>query len=137
TLLGQNLLHSSGVLDADVSVIDALDLSGTFLLKAPPSATEQTLVGTLQRVPGFVFVADYTPASGPDEEEDGELIDEGYYENTFGPFDYTTFLTRERNGEFPSQGGAVDPSLALDKQTNNNTVGTGPGRSRKDGRVAG
>src|SRR5262249_40256815 len=118
TQYGQNLLHSAGVLDQDASVIAALDLSGTFLLQSPPNTTQQALTSQLQRVPGFVFVDDYESNWDPDsppgreDEDGGDLIDRDYYEETFGPFDYYTFRSRENGGEFPDQGGPAPLAAA-------------------------
>src|SRR5262249_17737561 len=92
TQLGQNLLHSAGVLEQDVTVDKALDLSGTFILQTPPNVTEQTLTSELQEVPNFVFVQDYEQEPDaspegqpePEEEEDGgDLVNLEYYEQTY------------------------------------------------------
>ncbi len=133
TQYGQNLLHASGVADQDARVVAALDLSGTFLVQAPPDVDQQTLSSELQAVPGFVFVQDFVrdqdaeDDGGPVGDEDGgDLIDQDYYEQTYGPFDYATFVHREAAGDFPYQGGPVDtPPAPADVLTNNNTGSTG------------
>jgi hypothetical protein len=131
---GQNLLHASGIADQNARVVAALDLSGTFLVQAPPEADQPTLTSELQAVPGFVFVQDYTPDDGPPvigeedggDEDGGDLIDQDYYETTYGPFDFGRFVYREQNGEFPDQGGPVDsPPGPADVLGNNNGGSTG------------
>src|SRR5262249_57738392 len=56
---GRNLLGSAGIAAADVSVTQALDRSGSYLLQTPLDVTQWTLTAELQGVPGFVFVQDY------------------------------------------------------------------------------
>jgi hypothetical protein len=46
-------------------------------------------------------------------------------EQIFGPFDYDLFLEREKNGEFPFQGGDVPGISPYDSLTNNNAGSTG------------
>ena len=46
-------------------------------------------------------------------------------EQIFGPFDYDSFLEREKNGEFPFQGGEVPVISPYDSLTNNNSGSTG------------
>ncbi len=126
--VGANLLHSVGLQDQDVTILQALDLSGTFVVQTPVSVTEPILTSELQRIPGFNFVQDYDPDAGGevDDEEDGDLIDMDYYEETFGPFDYKTFLQREANGPLGGQGGPVTtPPAPADVRTNNNNGATG------------
>src|SRR5262249_54592717 len=93
----QNPLHPIGLRDQDVPSVQAIDLSGTFVVQTPLGVTQQTLTGELQQVPGFSFVEDYTPdgADGQAQDDGGDLIDLDYYEQTYGPFDYETFLRRE------------------------------------------
>src|SRR5439155_6471738 len=47
---GQNLLSFAGVADQDVHVLNALDLSGSFLVQAPLDVNEPTLTAELQGV---------------------------------------------------------------------------------------
>jgi hypothetical protein len=131
---GQNLLNASGVPAQDARVEAALDLSGTFVVQTPPDLTEQTLTAELQAVPNFVFVQDYQPpdadpATGQPagaDEEGGDLINQDYYEEQYGPFDYNQFLTQERNGQVPPEGGLVTSADATaDVLTNNNNGSTG------------
>ena len=46
-------------------------------------------------------------------------------EALFGPFDYDVFLEREKNGEFPFQGGDVEVISPYNSLTNNNVGATG------------
>jgi hypothetical protein len=46
-------------------------------------------------------------------------------EQIFGPFDYDDFLAREKNGEFPFQGGDVPVITPYNSLTNNNAGATG------------
>jgi hypothetical protein len=119
---GQILLHAAGVTDDKVQVLDALDLSGTFLIQTPVAVTQATLTSELKGVPGFVFVQDFQ--SDQEREDESDLIDQEYYQNTYGPFDYSTFVHREAAGEFPGQDGSVT-SAPIDVQTNNNAGSTG------------
>jgi hypothetical protein len=130
---GQNLLHSSGIADADAQVLTALDLTGTFLVQTPTSVEEDTLTSELQSVPGFVTVFEFEDgkddagAEGGDE-DGGDLINQDYYENTYGPFDYGNYLKQYGNGDFPPQGGPVTPPPGSnDVLTNNNTGASGTG----------
>jgi hypothetical protein len=112
---GANLLHASGLNDADVQVTSAVDLSGTFLVQAPPTVTQSTLTAELQNVPGFVFVQDYTPDKGAVGEDNNgginapDLINGDAYNAQFGPFDYNAFVAREKSGQVPPDGGPVPP----------------------------
>jgi hypothetical protein len=122
TQYGKNLLQSAGVTDEEVSVVDALDFSGSFVVKTAPELTKEALTSELQVVPGFIFVEDY-------EEADPATLRKitparTRSEEFYGPFDYDTFLTREKNGEFPDQGGLVDSEPA-EVLTNTNAGSTG------------
>src|SRR5947209_3305245 len=55
TRLGQNLLHESGVTDQQAQVVEALDLSGTFVVQTPTDVEQSDVTDTLHAVPGFVF----------------------------------------------------------------------------------
>src|SRR5262249_46273528 len=86
----------------------------------------------LQNVPGFVTAFEFDDGKDEDateEEEEGEetggdLLDRDAIEETYGPFDYNNFLSQEKNGAFPGQGGAVDP-VPFDSLTNNNSGSAG------------
>jgi hypothetical protein len=125
TQYGEGLLHSSGLADEQVRVVRALDLNGTYLLQTPVEVTHWDLVSELQGVPGFVFAQDYeeppydgTARLSSPHQQRSEAI--------FGPFNYERFVQREAAGEFPDQGGPVEPPAeALDALTNNNTGSSG------------
>ncbi|MBI1760867.1 MAG: putative Ig domain-containing protein [Acidobacteria bacterium] len=74
----------------------------------------------------YAPTAPRTPAV-PVEDADEKLNMEGPYlsEQLYGPFDYSVFLTREKNGEFPSQKGPVRTVVPYDGLANNNTGATG------------
>jgi len=56
----------------------------------------------------------------------GDFIDGQAYDETFGEFDYSTFLALEENGPLGGQGGEVDEAPApADVLTNNNAGNTG------------
>ena len=53
---GQSLLKLSGVSEQDVHVVQALDLSGTFVVQTPLDVSQEVLTAELQRVPNFVYL---------------------------------------------------------------------------------
>jgi len=127
-LLGQNLLSTSGVAEQDARVVAALDLSGSFLVQAPYDSTSAAVSDALDDVPGFVYAVEFTAPGTPEEEFLGRTVTpaRARSEAIYGPFDYDTFLLREKNGEFPDQGGVVlNEELGI--LTNNNGGATGTG----------
>ncbi|MBO0797247.1 MAG: hypothetical protein J2P31_00335, partial [Blastocatellia bacterium] len=63
-----------------------------------------------------------------DDEEDGQHVPARMMsEQIFGAFDYDAFLEREKNGEFPFQGGDVPAISPFNSLTNNNGGATGTG----------
>jgi hypothetical protein len=129
---GATLLQVNGIVDADVHVVQALDLTGSFLVETPADVTQATLSKELQDVPGLALVQAYqddggdsAPTEPPvledDEGDGGDLIDRDFYDQTFGPFNYDDFLSKQANGEVPDQSGPVDsPAAPADVLTNNN-----------------
>lgn len=128
---GRALLRGTGLQEQDVSIVRALDLSGAFVLQTPATVSLSTLTAELQPVPGFVYAYEYTTPTAADmmgspNQGVQYLPPAQRSQNYFGPFDYDQYLTRERNGEFPDQGGPVDPGPA-DVLTNNDAGGTATG----------
>src|SRR5262245_30257542 len=68
---GAQLLRLSGVPSASVAVVDALDLTSTFILRTSTSMTQGTLDGILHSVPGYRFVEEYPPPVDPDHNDEG------------------------------------------------------------------
>src|SRR5262245_60268 len=62
-----------------------------------------------------------------DEDEDGQKVNpaRALSEELFGPFDYDLFLEREKNGEFPFQGGEVPGISPFNSLVNNNAGSSG------------
>jgi hypothetical protein len=122
TELGKYMLHSAGLQDQDVSIIQAVDLSGGFLIQTPTDVSQPTLTSELQAVPGFNFVTEYElPKDGGEEDDSqpgGDLMNWDYINDHGGPADYNDILSRQKNGQIPNQGGP--PPNANDVQTNNN-----------------
>src|SRR5439155_11342323 len=84
------------------------------------------LTSELAGVPGFVYVADYTPNAGKPNPDDtqpgGDLLNWDYIDQNGGPADYNDILSRQKRGEIPDQSGpGGSPPGALDAQTNNNS----------------
>src|SRR5260370_3988226 len=109
---GKLLMQSSAVLELNVRVVNALDLSGTFVLQTPLDVTQQTLTSELQQVPGFIFAQDFTPGPGipPDDNNgiNGDFVDGAGYSATFGgPFDYQKFVREEASGALTTHAGPV------------------------------
>lgn len=120
---GRSLL-SSAIGAEEIRVVEALDLSGSFVVQTSLDVDQQTLTATMESVPGFSFVADFTPVEiQPNTDIPGPLTRSGY-EALYGPFDYDAFVERELNGEVPDGSGPVEAEPA-DSLTNNNTGTTG------------
>jgi autotransporter-associated beta strand protein len=90
TVLGQNLFHAYNIADANAQVVRALDLSGTFLVQTPDTATQGDVTSELQGVPGFRLVEEYAVDTGTPEADDtgdGDLINFDYIkeQQAFGP----------------------------------------------------
>jgi hypothetical protein len=124
--LAQELLEAADVAENEARIVGALDLSGSFVVQAAGGSTAESVSATLAGVPGFVFVSEFVPSGEPAlEAYTGRTIapQRERSEALFGPFDYDTFLQREKNGEFNDQGGPVTPEV--DALGNNNTGATG------------
>jgi Bacterial pre-peptidase C-terminal domain len=122
---GQNLLQLSGVTE-DFRVVEALDLSGSFVIETPASFTLSTLTSGLQNVPGFIFAQDFVRIEAtPRTDIPGPTTRTGY-ESIYGPFNYDAFLAREAAGRVPNGSGLVTSSTTpTDSLTNNNTGSLG------------
>jgi len=66
-LAGQTWLLDAGVTDEEVHVVNALDLSGSFLVQTPLDVDESALVTELQTVPGFIFAQGYDAPGTPEQ----------------------------------------------------------------------
>jgi hypothetical protein len=69
---GQNLLKAAGLSDQAVAVVQAVDLSGTFIVQTPGDVTQDALAAELRTVPGFVFVQDIAVDAAHAEPHDPE-----------------------------------------------------------------
>src|SRR5687768_2410740 len=120
---GRSLLRSSG-LTSGIQVVEALDLSGTFRIETSTTGTQEQVAERLRQVPGFIYVDEWNESDVAAMRKVQPAA--GRSEGLFGPFNYDDFLSRQKNGEFPDQGGQVgaDPYNAL---TNNNGGATGTG----------
>jgi hypothetical protein len=115
-------------------------LESRVLLSADPLSTA-ALIGEADNTPAAPAVisptedgtpeANDTDAKPADEGEaegkdGGDFIDGEAYDETYGPFDYDTFLNLENNGPLGGQGGAVDEAAApADVLVNNNAGNSG------------
>lgn len=122
TSLGAGLLQSYGISEQNVRVVDALDLSGAFVVQTATDVTREALSTQLNTVPNFIHTEEFEFPEPKTFRETTPARDRS--EGVFGPFDYDSFLSREKNGEFPNQGGPVD-SQPADSLTNNNAGATG------------
>jgi hypothetical protein len=69
--------------------------------------------------------ANVQPQDQGEEEDAGDFVDSEAYDQTYGTFDYDTFLNLDNNGPLGGQGGAVDEVAApADVLTNNNAGAT-------------
>ena len=124
TTSARTLLNSFGVTEDEVSVVGALDLSGSYLVQTAETMTQDELNDQLGAVAGYVYSVSF-------EEADPATLrkimpQRARSEALFGPFDLDTFLSREKNGEFPDQSGTVEPD-PFNSLTNNNGGATGTG----------
>ena len=120
----RTLLASTGEY-LNVSVLEALDLSGSFLIQGDSDDTVESLNALLQDVPGFQFVGTFDSGSTPDGAQPTRSNPKAARaEAVYGSFDYDTYLSREKNGEFPDQGGLVE-GAETDALVNNNTGSVG------------
>jgi Bacterial pre-peptidase C-terminal domain/Bacterial Ig-like domain len=124
TVVGQNLLHAAGISDSDIFVVTAVDLSGTFDLLTPVTATQQSLTEKLQAVPGFLGVHEndaylaplegsFGTISGPDDPDtaassaDAPALAPGTWsQTTIAPTTAGTMMLLS-NGRVMAQGGGV------------------------------
>src|SRR5262249_55997568 len=99
---GERPLHSAGVLDQDVQIVQAMDLSGPSPVRTPPEVTQQALTAELLHVPGFLFVTDYP--GGPS----GEAPPPGTWtqETNLAPSTIGTMMLLS-DGRVMAQGGGV------------------------------
>lgn len=122
---GAQLLRLSGVPSNSVAVVDALDLTSTFILQTSTSMTEQTLNSILHNVPGYQFVQEYPQ---PIDEDHSDLDVKNQppgddfinYEVVDPNFNYEQFLSNVKNGLIPDQSGPVGSTDRNDILTNNN-----------------
>ncbi len=134
TMYGEYLIQSRGV--QFVTGIEALDLTGSFQVDTATNVTQQALQTELQKLPGFRFVEEFTPAEPG--EESGERPGEDYIdfdavehqypylEPDYGDYSYEYYLKLEKAGYFPPTGGQVtQPPSPTDVLVNNNTGSTG------------
>lgn len=124
TQLGQNLLHSAGITDSQARVIEAMDFSGAFRIQTPLATTLGQLSSTLGAVAGYILAADYTQPQISELRKVQPAAARS--ESLYGPFDYDNFLSREKNGEIPDQGGSADTD-PFNVLGNNNAGATGTG----------
>jgi hypothetical protein len=128
TINGQNLLHLSGITDQQVQLVDSFDLSGTFLLQTSTAVEEAQLQAELHAVPGFVFVQEFPPEEDDvhfdQDEKNAETAEDLINRDAAPEFNYEQFLTQEKNGQIPFQGGAV-PGVGSNDILVNNNAGNG------------
>jgi hypothetical protein len=111
-------LEARVLLSADPVVIAALisQPDSTNGELAQPLTTEESSGGD---------TADVQPQDQGEAEDGGDFIDSQAYDETYGTFDYDTFLNLENNGPLGGQGGAVDEAAApADVLANNNAGAT-------------
>ena len=125
TTSATTLLSSFGVTEDEVRVLAALDLSGSYLVETADTVTQSELNAQLGTVAGYVYSVSFAEADPSTLRK--IQPQRARSEALFGPFDYDTFLSREKNGEFPDHSGTPDPD-PFNVLTNNNTGATGTGR---------
>src|SRR5262245_10874786 len=122
TTSAKTLLSAFGVTEDEVRVLTALELSGSYLVGTADTVSQSELNAQLGTVAGYVYSVSFTEA---DISTLRKIVPQrARSEAVYGPFDYNTFLSREKNGEFPDQSGTPDPD-PFNVLTNNNDGATG------------
>ena len=96
-------------------------------LSVPIRSVKHKQHGTRHRGAGASPTLNWIQSPDDDDDEDEAKTSPARMrsEEIFGPFDYDLFLEREKNGEFPFQGGDVPGISPDDILTNNNAGSTG------------
>jgi hypothetical protein len=126
---GQRLLQLSGVPTSSVQVVDALDLSSTFVLQTSTSMTQQTLDSILHNVPGYQFSQQTPQVYDPNHTDEGaKTANQGddyiNYDNVDPNFNYNQFLSNVKNGLIPPTGGPVNGGAGRNDVLVNNNGGS-------------
>lgn len=129
---GQNLLRSSGVSEQELQVVEALDLSGSFIVQTSTSVPEESVTAQLEVVPGFVFAQEYVltedpSSSGPPLKLNGFIDRDLYQDSLANESDYEAMVLAEQDGQIPDQSGTVEPD-PFDALANNNAGNFGTSR---------